>query len=247
MCFEIWDDYYKTKSKELKDKLITKYLYLVKKIGLSIVKKMPATVDKNDIISYGMIGLIKAVESFDPYRGFKFETYATYKIKSAILDEIRALDWVPRLIRRQSRQILEIHSKLERELKRTPYDTEMCKALKINEQEYYKLLADIAPVVILDMDWVLICRDESLSIGETIKGNNLDPLEIVNYKEIRKILKDILETMTESERLVFNFYTFEDLTMKEIGAILGISESRVCQIHTKVILVLRSKFLRLLK
>lgn len=245
---DLWKEYKENGSKVAKDKLLVEYSRLVKYIAERIGYKLPASVDTNDLISSGIMGLIKAVETFDLDRDIKFETYASHKIRGAILDELRALDWVPRSVRSKSRQLQTAYTELENELGRTPYDDEVCAHLDITEKEYSKMLADVAPTTILSLEEALPSRSadsKDLTLIDTIENTNSDnPLTVLGYAEVKKILKSAIQSLPEKEKLVVALYHFEELTLKEIGVVLNISESRVSQIHSKTILKLRSKLLQ---
>ena len=241
----LWEEYKKTGSKVAKDKLLAEYAGLVKYIADRIGYSLPRSVDRQDLVSSGIIGLIKAVETFDPAKDIKFETFASHKIRGAILDELRSLDWVPRSVRQKSKIIQKAYSELEEKLGRTPYDDEVCTYLGVSIEEFEKMLADSAPANIFSIDETFN-KDNSdskeMSISETIEDTNADnPLQKLGYDEVKKILKEAIVSLPEKEKLVIALYHFEELTLKEIGVILDITESRVSQIHSKVMLKLHSK------
>jgi len=244
----LWQEYKKTDSKIAKDKLLVEYSRLVKYIANRIGYSLPASVDRNDLISSGILGLIKAVETFDIEREIKFETFASHKIRGAILDELRALDWVPRSVRSKSRTLQKAYADLEFLLGRTPYDDEVCDHLDITEKEYGKMLGDVAPTTILSLEEALPNRSgdaKELTLIDTIEDpGSENPLSILGYAEVKRILKDAIQSLPEKEKLVVALYHFEELTLKEIGVVLDISESRVSQIHSKTILKLRAKLLQ---
>ncbi len=244
----LWQEFKLSGSKIAKDKLLVEYSKLVKYIADRIGYSLPASVDKNDLISSGIIGLIKAVETFDPERDIKFETYASHKIRGAILDELRTLDWVPRSVRSKSRQLQKAYASLENDLGRTPYDDEVCAHLDITEKEYERMLADVAPTTILSLEEALPSRSsdsKELTLIDTIEDpGSENPLAILGYAEVKRILKEAIQSLPEKEKLVVALYHFEELTLKEIGVVLDISESRVSQIHSKTILKLRAKLLQ---
>ncbi len=244
----LWKEYKETDSKIAKDKLLVEYAHLVKYIANRVAINLPASVDRNDIVSSGIIGLIKAVETFEPERGFKFETYAGHKIRGAILDELRALDWVPRSIRQKSRDLQKVYAKLENELGRIPYDDEVCEELNVSMEEFEKLLSDVAPTTIISLEEALPDRSsdsKEIRLIDTIEDpGSENPLRQLGFTEIKQILKETIENLPEKEKLVVALYHFEELTLKEIGVVLDISESRVSQIHSKAILKLRGKLLQ---
>ncbi|MBN1982311.1 MAG: FliA/WhiG family RNA polymerase sigma factor [Chitinivibrionales bacterium] len=245
---DLWKEYKETNSKVAKDKLLVEYAHLVRFIGNRIGINLPASVDRDDLISSGIIGLIKAVETFEPERGFKFETFAGHKIRGAILDELRALDWVPRSVRQKSKDLQRTYSKLENELGRMPYDDEVCSELGIDMEEFEKMLSDIAPTTIVSLEELMPDRStdsKEIRLIDTIEDPGSDnPLRELGFEEVKQILKETIENLPEKERLVIALYHFEELTLKEIGVVLDISESRVSQIHSKAILKLRSRLLQ---
>jgi RNA polymerase sigma factor FliA len=244
----LWKDYKETGSKVAKDKILVEYSHLVKFISHRLAVNLPASVDKNDLTSAGILGLIKAVETFEPERGFKFETYAAHKIRGSILDELRALDWVPRSVRQKARDLQRTYSKLENELGRLPYDDEVCGSLGISIREYEDILSDVAPVTIISLEESMPDRSsdsKELRIIDTIEDpGSSNPLRELGFNEVKSILKDAISNLPEKEKLVVALYHYEELTLKEIGVVLDITESRVSQIHSKAILKLRSKLLQ---
>lgn len=243
----LWKEYKENNSKVAKDKLLVEYSRLVKYIAGRIAYTLPASVDRDDLISAGIMGLIKAVETFDPSREIMFETYANHKIRGAILDDLRALDWVPRSIRKKSRDLQTAYAHLEEKLGREPYDDEVCAHLGITEKEYGKMLSDVSPTTILSLEEALPNRSvdaKELTLIDTIENTDSDnPLSVLGYEEVKRILKESIQSLPEKEKLVIALYHFEELTLKEIGVVLNISESRVSQIHSKTILKLRGKLL----
>jgi RNA polymerase sigma factor for flagellar operon FliA len=245
---QLWHEYKSNNSKIAKDKLLVEYAHLVKYITARLAVNLPASVDRNDLISSGVMGLIKAVETFEPDRGFKFETFAGHKIRGAILDELRALDWVPRSVRQKSRDLQRTFAKLENELGRIPYDDEVCEALGITLKEYEDLLAEVTPTTIISLEEAMPGRDsdaKELRIIDTIEDPGSDnPLKELGFAEVKNILKEAIAALPEKEKLVVALYHYEELTLKEIGVVLDITESRVSQIHSKAILKLRSRLLQ---
>jgi RNA polymerase sigma factor FliA len=244
----VWKEYKETSSKVAKDKLLLEYASLVKYIAQRIALNLPSSVERDDLISAGILGLVKAVETFEPERGFKFETYAGHKIRGAILDELRAMDWVPRSVRQKARELQRVFAKLENELGRMPYDDEVCKSLNITIREYEDILTEVTPTTIISLEEAMPDREadsKEIRIIDTIEdpGSN-NPLRELGFTEVKNILKDAIANLPEKEKLVIALYHYEELTLKEIGVVLNISESRVSQIHSKVILKLRSKLLQ---
>jgi len=244
----LWREFKESGSKIAKDKILVEYAHLVKFIANRLAINLPQSVDRNDLISSGVLGLIKAVETFDPERGFKFETYAGHKIRGAILDELRALDWVPRSVRQKSRDLQRVYSKLENELGRVPYDDEVCAELAISMSEYEELLYEVTPTTIISLEEAMPERGsdaKELKIVDSIEDpGSSNPLKELGFNEVKNILKETIMNLPEKEKLVVALYHYEELTLKEIGVVLDITESRVSQIHSKAILKLRSKLLQ---
>ncbi|MBN1309121.1 MAG: FliA/WhiG family RNA polymerase sigma factor [Chitinispirillaceae bacterium] len=244
----LWREFRENGSKIAKDKLLVEYAYLVKFIVNRLAVNLPASVDRNDLVSSGVIGLIKAVESFEPERGFKFETFAGHKIRGAILDELRALDWVPRSVRQKSRELQRVYARLENRLGRIPYDDEVCKELGISLAEYEAMLSDVTPTTIISLEEAMPDRGtdaKELKIIDSIEDPGSDnPLKELGFNEVKDILKETIANLPEKEKLVVALYHYEELTLKEIGVVLDITESRVSQIHSKAILKLRAKLLQ---
>ena len=243
-----WREFKETGSKIAKDKLLVEYAHLVKYITNRLAVNLPKSVDRDDLTSAGVLGLIKAVETFEPERGFKFETYAGHKIRGAILDELRALDWVPRSVRQKSRELQKVFAKLENDLGRAPYDDEVCEAMNITMQEYEEMLSDVTPTTIISLEEAMPNREsdsKELRIIDTIENPGSDnPLKELGFAQVKEILKDAIMNLPEKEKLVVALYHYEELTLKEIGVVLDITESRVSQIHSKAILKLRSKLVQ---
>lgn len=244
----LWKEFKETNSKVAKDKLLMEYAYLVKYIAQRIAVNLPASVEVDDLMSAGILGLIKATETFEIERGFKFETYASHKIRGAILDELRALDWVPRSVRQKSREIQRVYAKLENELGRVPYDDEVCESLGISMKEFEDLLSEVTPTTIISLEESMPDREsdsKELRIIDTIEDpGSENPLKELGFNEVKGILKDAIANLPEKEKLVIALYHYEELTLKEIGVVLDISESRVSQIHSKAILKLRGRLLQ---
>jgi RNA polymerase sigma factor for flagellar operon FliA len=244
----LWREYRDSGSKISKDKLLVEYAHLVKYIAARIMINLPKHVDSNDLISAGIMGLIKAVETFEPERGFKFETYAGHKIRGAILDELRALDWIPRSVRQKSRELQRVFAKLENQLGRIPYDDEVCEEMGISLEEYEELLSEVTPTTILSLEESMPDRGsdaKEIKLIDTIEDpGSENPLKEMGFTEVKNILKSAIADLSEKEKLVVALYHYEELTLKEIGVVLDLTESRVSQIHSKAILKLRSRLLQ---
>ncbi len=241
----MWDGYKTAGTREVRDQLILHYSPLVKYVAGRVAVGLPQNVEQSDLVSYGIFGLIDAIEKFDPARKIKFETYAIARIKGAIIDELRAIDWVPRSIRAKARSIERAYSKLENELKRTPEDHEIAAELGLKLDELNDTLSRISLVGLVPLDEMVGGDAEDgggPTLGETLPADDEhDPVASYEIDEMRHILAGAITAMPERERLVLTLYYYEGMTLAEIGEVLGVTESRVCQIHTKSVLQLRAK------
>jgi RNA polymerase sigma factor for flagellar operon FliA len=240
----LWEDYKRTGDRAIRDQLIVLYSPLVKYVAARVAVGLPQHVDGSDLVSYGIIGLIDAIDRFDPVRAVKFETYAIPRIKGAIIDELRAIDWVPRSVRAKARAVEQAYSSLEASLLRTPTDAEVAAELDISEQDLQDILRQVSFVGIAALDEVFLVggeRTERTTLGDTIPDATAGPVALFEDKESKEILAQAISQLGERERTVLSLYYYEGLTLAEIGEILGVTESRVCQIHTKAVLQLRSR------
>jgi RNA polymerase sigma factor for flagellar operon FliA len=244
----LWREFKETGSKVAKDKLLVEYSHLVKYTTQRLAVNLPPYVDRDDLYSSGIMGLIKAVDTFEPERGLKFETYAGHKIRGAVLDELRALDWVPRSVRQKSRELQKVFTKLENRLGRSPYDDEVCEELGVSIGEYEQILAEVTPTTITSLDEMVGDQfsdsKEMRVIDQVEDPDSVNPLKELGFDEIKGILKGAIADLPEKERLVVALYHYEELTLKEIGAVLELTESRVSQIHSKAMMKLRSRLLQ---
>ena len=206
---------------------------------------LPAHVEESDLISYGLIGLINAIERFDIEREIKFETYAITRVKGAIIDELRALDWVPRSVRARAREIERAHAKLEHRLHRTPTDEEMARELRMDVDEFQEALLKISnsAVVALDELWAVSdASGDKVSLLDTLEDPDApDPQQLLDKSELKDRLAEAIAALPEREKLVIALYYYENLTLREIGEVLGVTESRISQLHTKAVLRLKSR------
>jgi RNA polymerase sigma factor for flagellar operon FliA len=244
---ELWRQYKENGSQQAKDKLLAEYAPLVKYTAQRISYNLPKSVDLGDLIGSGVFGLIKAVETFDLSLGYKFETFATHKIRGAILDELRSLDWVPRSIRQKSKNIQNAYSNLEQKLGRIPYDDEVAAEVGVSVSDFETMLGEVAPSTIISLEDRLPERggdSKSLTLIDTIEDpTGMNPLKQLGYQEVKRILKETISELPEKEKLVVALYHYEELTLKEIGQVLSITESRVSQIHSKAMLKLKGRVL----
>jgi RNA polymerase sigma factor for flagellar operon FliA len=240
---EIWATYRQTGDPCAREQLLIRYLPLVKNVAGRMAMGFPKSVELSDLVNTGVIGLIEAFSNFDPERGVKFETYAVPRIRGAILDELRALDWVPRSTRAKSREIERALVKLENDLGRSPNNDELAKHLQITVTELHSALDDVACTTVLSLDEMIFGEEDNRQIPrvETVEDRSNDSiLAGIEKSELRAFLVVAISNLTEQEKLVIALYYYEELTLKEIGEVMRISESRVSQIHTKSILKLRS-------
>jgi len=239
----LWDAYKASGGRDTRDRLILHYSPLVKYVAGRVAVGLPQNVEQADLVSYGIFGLIDAIDKFDPSRGFKFETYAIARIKGAILDELRSIDWVPRSVRAKSRAIEKAYAKLEGELHRTPTDGELASELTMSEDQLQSTLNQISFIGLVALDEMLSGgdRSDSMTLGDTVADSGDGPSAAYEVEEMRHILADAINRMPEREKIVLTLYYYEGLTLAEIGQVLGVTESRVCQIHTKAVLQLRSR------
>ena len=228
--------------KKTRDDLIIKYAPLVKTIVLRMAAKMPIDVaDKEDLINVGIIGLMSALEKYDPQRNVQFETYAHFRIRGAVLDELRQRDWVPRSTRNKDSHLEDAFAKLQRKLGRAPNEAEVAAHLGLTADEYFSLLNEVKRISIISQedlppDYLERYGSEEV-MGAVERGN---PLQNITSKELIKGLKDAIAALPEKEKIVLSLYYYEELTMKEIGKVLELTESRVCQIHAQATLRLRA-------
>lgn len=234
---------------EEKNQYVEQYSPLIKYLADRLAARLPDHINKDDLISCGVLGLIDAVDKFDPGRAIMFKTYAEFRIKGAMLDELRSLDWVPRSIRKKASQLERLWQRLKIELGHPPSDEEAAEALQISVVEYLQLLNEVKAINILDLDaFKAIDKTgarESRDIYDILADENaLDALTALTQGEMRDVLAQAIDELAEKERLVVTLYYHEELTMKEIGLVLGYTESRISQLHTKSLLRLRTKLRR---
>jgi RNA polymerase sigma factor for flagellar operon FliA len=232
--------------KALRDRLILTYAPLVKYVAGRLGSGLPAHVDDDDLISYGLLGLIGAIERYDPDRDVKFETYAIARIKGSIIDELRALDWVPRSVRARARDIERAIAELERKLHRAPADDEIADKLGITVSELEDSLTDISrsSIAALDELWTVNTGGggDQVALIDTIEDTEApDPQGSLSQTEMKEAVGEAIARLPEREKLVVRLDDYEELTLREIGEVLGVTESRVSQLHTKAILRLKAR------
>jgi len=240
----LWRRFKRTGVKGDRDRLILTYAPLVKYVAGRLGSGLPAHVDEGDLISYGLLGLISAIERYDPDRDIKFETYAIVRIKGAIIDELRALDWVPRSVRSRAREIERAIAELEAKVGRAPTDEEIAHKIGISQDELEESLTDISrsSIAALDELWSGGADGDQVSLLDTIEDQaGPRPADALDETEVRETLADAIARLPEREKLVITLYYYEELTLREIGEVLGVTESRVSQLHTKAVLRLKSR------
>ena len=239
----LWEQYKNIGDSKMRDRLILKYSPFVKYVAGRMAVNLPSNVEYEDLVSYGVFGLMDAIDKYDPQRAVQFKTYAKTRIRGAILDELRVLDWTPRSVRQKAKRLEKAYAELESELGREVTDEEVANHLELTMDEFKKLLEETRQSLVLSLD-------ESEPGSENSAQSRLDffedlntptPEQRVGTKEIKKILAESINKLSDRERLVVTLYYFEELTSKEIGSILGVSDSRVSQLHTKAILRLRGR------
>ncbi len=239
----LWSEFKQTGAQPLRNQLIVYYSPFVKYVASRVLAGLPRHFDGEDLVSYGIIGLIDAIERFEPDRNLRFETYAIPRIKGAIIDELRSIDWVPRSVRTKARAVEQAFTHLEATLRRTPNDTEVAAELEMSVGDFHKALRKISTVGMVALDEVLRGgeRSERSTLGETLPDSSSGPVDTFEAKESKEALISAVAAMPERERTVLMMYYYDGLTLTEIGQVLGVTESRVCQIHTKALRQLRSK------
>lgn len=238
---DLWDAYHDAPSRTTRDRLILHYSPLVKYVAGRVAVGLPHNVEQSDLVSYGIFGLIDAIEKFDPGRGYKFETYAISRIKGAILDELRSIDWVPRSVRAKGRAVERAFSNLEARLKRSPTEAELADELDMSDGQLQQVLGQLSLTGVAALDEMLGDRSDSTTLADTIPDRGDGPGALLERSELRGQLAEAIERMPEREKIVLTLYYFENLTLSQIGEVLGVTESRVSQIHTKAVLQLRSR------
>ncbi|MGB0148345.1 MAG: FliA/WhiG family RNA polymerase sigma factor [Ilumatobacteraceae bacterium] len=235
---EQWNRWNRRRASSARDHLIVHYSPLVKFVAGRVGSGLPRSVDPADLVGYGVFGLIDAIEKFDPSHGVKFETYAAPRIRGAIYDGLRELDWVPRTVRTRGRRIEQALTELERELGRSPSEDELAVHLEISIDELATWLSEVATTTVGTLD-------RAISMGFEPEADELDgshtPVVAVEAEELRSIIRQVMRELPERERLVLSLYYDENLTLADIAEILDVTESRVSQLHAQSVLRLRSR------
>jgi RNA polymerase sigma factor for flagellar operon FliA len=242
---DLWARYKKSGDEKAREQLVLAYSPLVKFVAGRMSSGLPAHIEEADLISYGLLGLIGAIERFEPEREIKFETFAVARIKGSIIDELRSLDWVPRSVRAKAREIEATQSRLEHELGRAPTDEEVAGKLDISVEDFQESLMQISNSTVVALDELWTVSDSSgdqVSLLDTMKDPNaVDPAKELGVSELKDRLAHAISRLPEREKLVVALYYYENLTLREIGEVLGVTESRVSQLHTKAVLRLKAR------
>ncbi|MBP9673902.1 MAG: FliA/WhiG family RNA polymerase sigma factor [Bacteriovoracaceae bacterium] len=236
-------DYRNTVDPKMKDEIVVEYAPLIRYIAQKIASRLPANIELDDLISCGVIGLMDAIDKFDCTRDNKFKTYAEFRIRGSILDELRAQDWIPRSVREKSKLIERTFQKLENELGKEPTDEQMCAELKMDQEEYYSLVDKAKTVSVLNIDdsTAFNREDKKLMLGLLEQRRSSNPYSAINYKRSQEKIKEVINGLPEKQKLVLSLYYYEDLNLKEIGQVLEVTESRVSQLHTQAVEKLKAK------
>ncbi len=239
---KLWDEYGKTGSPQIREKIIVEYAPLVKIVAGRLSMYLGYNVEYDDLVGYGVFGLIDAIDKYDATKDVKFETYASLRIRGSILDQIRKMDWIPRTIRQKQKQIDDAVKAIEAETGQGASDSDIAKKLGLSEEEYAEWQSQMAVTNVVSLnEFNENSSDEGSAERETIASNEPGPEDIIERDELRKTLADSLELLTEKERKVILLYYYEELTLKEISNILEVSESRVSQLHIKALAKMKKK------
>jgi RNA polymerase sigma factor FliA len=242
---ELWREFKDTADQRLRERLILHYSPLVKYVAGRVGVGLPPNIEQADLVSYGIFGLIDAIEKFDISRAIKFETYAISRIKGAIIDELRAIDWIPRSVRYKAREVEKAYAALEGRLHRTPTEGEVAAELGISLDDLHTIFSQVSFVNVIALDELLNVggeRGDKMSLVDTLEDTKAeDPVAAFETEETKYLLARSINTLPEREKIVVTLYYYEGLTLAEIGQVLGVTESRICQMHTKAVLQLRGK------
>ena len=247
---ELWIEFRKTESIQLRDAFIRQYMPLVKYVAGKVAVGMPGNVEFDDLVGFGQFGLLDAINKFDPEKNVKFKTYAVTRIRGAIVDELRQMDWVPRSVRQKSREIEDTIVELESRLGRTASDEEIASAMNMSLDDFHHAMLKVSGTSVLSLNDVWYSGEDSdkMSIGDSIESpSSLNPDVIVEREEIKRVITEAINELPEKEKMVLVLYYHEDLTFKEIGQVLQVSESRISQLHASANTRLRAKLTNIRK
>jgi RNA polymerase sigma factor FliA len=241
----LWEDYKATGEQRLRERLIIHYSPLVKYVAGRVGVGLPPNIEQSDLVSYGIFGLIDAIEKFDLERAIKFETYAISRIRGAIIDELRSIDWIPRSVRYKAREVERAYASLEAQLHRTPTEVEVAAEMGISVKELQVIFSQVSFVNVVALDELLSVggeKGDKVSLVDTLEDTRAeDPVAAFESEEMKFLLAKAINTLPEREKIVVTLYYYEGLTLAEIGQVLGVTESRICQMHTKAVLQLRGR------
>jgi len=241
----LWREYKASGEERLRERLILHYSPLVKYVAGRVGVGLPPNIEQADLVSYGIFGLIDAIEKFDIERAIKFETYAISRIKGAIIDELRSIDWIPRSVRYKAREVEKAYAVLEAKLHRSPTEAEVAAELGIKLEDLHQIFSQVSFVNVVALDELLTAggeKGDKLSLVDTLEDTRAeDPVAAFETEETKYLLARAINTLPEREKIVVTLYYYEGLTLAEIGQVLGVTESRICQMHTKAVLQLRGK------
>ncbi len=243
---ELWDRFWESRDPKLREQIVLQYAPLVKYVLGRMALVLPPVLEPDDILSYGIVGLMMAVDRYDPSRGVKFETYAISRIRGAIIDALRSLDVVPRSVRQRARRLERAYRELEQQLSRPPHDAELADALGVDVDAVARMIGEVNYITFsLDSPLSRDSDDDELTLMDTTRDHGTtDPLDGLEREEMLKALARAIDSLEERERLVITLYYYEDLTLKDIAEVLGVSESRVSQLHARAVLRLRTRLHR---
>ncbi|MCI8900610.1 MAG: FliA/WhiG family RNA polymerase sigma factor [Lachnospiraceae bacterium] len=236
----LWEDYARLKTPDLREKLILEYAPLVKVVAGRLSMYLGYNVEYEDLVSYGVFGLIDAIDKFDRNKEVKFETYASLRIRGAILDQIRKMDWIPRTIRQRQKQIDTAMKELEQRNGRPPTDAELAAYMGISEDEFLDWQNQVKADNIISLN-EYVEQGNDISSEKSISSGFDTPESVIEKSELKEMLEEALELLTDKEKKVILLYYYEELTLKEISRVLEVSESRISQLHTKALQKMKTK------
>lgn len=239
----LWKRYAETKDAVIREKLILEYSHLIKFIAGRLSIYFASNIEYDDLMSFGVFGLIDAIEKFDLSKGVKFETYASLRIRGAIIDSVREMDWIPRSLRQKNKELEKIYCDLENELGHAASDKEVADKMGISIEDFYKLLNNVNVSPMISLEEFL---EQNYEIGVDLTSANIDdiPELYIEVVELKNMLGEAVDKLPEKEKKVISLYYYDELTLKEISAIMGVSESRISQLHTKAIMRMKGKLVR---
>ena len=241
----LWRQFKSSGDPRLRERLILHYSPLVKYVAGRVGVGLPSNIEQADLVSYGIFGLIDAIEKFDVERSIKFETYAISRIRGAIIDELRSIDWIPRSVRYKAREVEKAYSALEARLQRTPSEAEVADEMGVSLSDLHTIFSQVSFVNVVALDELVHASSDGgdrTTLGDTLVDTRADdPVALFEAEETKYILAQAIGSLPEREKIVVTLYYYEGLTLAEIGSVLGVTESRICQMHTKAVLQLRAK------